>query len=407
MPHITVKPELCYRCKTFKRLCGLSVCPVRERLKVIVRTYSTVALSSSVSGSTPPSGVIGERGYPRVSVVVNVPPGETGSSAKMFDSPLDWWTHRLSLEDIVKLRSQMISTVCGSVRVEEYEKLLEREISLSQVASRPVDTEVKVEKIVNKRLLLDLRILPLSVQVRGDLKVTSNPHVPRTLDKLIYDDVKAREAVVLLYTSGLDIYTIQRAFSFGLLGERKRRRLVPTRWAITAVDKIVSSYLRTQVRKLKIIDKFYLYQVAYLGNRFTVVLIPDSLRVTWIEFWYSRAGLSDRPVVSTVIEEDLRGEVETMDGGFEAGRMGLLEALLKIGAQARVIIVREILPEYYVGVGNWHIREDLRKLNEISPVLTTDSPEELISCLRQIMHPAAAEVLRAQLKRVLSQAKIV
>ncbi len=407
MPHALVKPEICYRCKTFKKLCGLPVCPVRERLRVIVHTYSKISFTSSVNGATPPSGIVGEWGYPKVNVLVNMPPGEKGEYAKMYDNPLAWWTSKLSLEDIVKLRSHMVSVICGRFPVSEYEKLLEREISLTQVATKPVDTEVKVEKIVNKRLLFDLRLLPLSIQVQGNIKVTSNPSIPRQLEKLVYDDLKAREAVVYLYCSGVDIYTIQRAFSFGLLGERRHRKLVPTRWAITAVDRILTDYLRRKVHRCRIIDKFYVYQISYLGNRFTVILIPDALRITWIEFWYSRSGLSDRPIVSTIIEEDLRGNVETMDGGFEAGRMGLLEALLKMNTQARAIIVREILPEYYIGIGNWHIREDLRRLGEIKPLLRTDNPDEVISAIDSIMHPDAAAVLRRHFKRVLSQTKIV
>jgi len=406
MPHASIRPEVCYRCKTFKRLCGLPVCPVRERLRVIVKTYSTVVSAESVYGATPPSGVIGEWGYPKVNVIVNVPPGATEDSARMYDDPLGWWSTKLSLEDIIKLRSHMISTVCGRFEVTDPEKLLEREISLSQVAVKPVDMEVKVEKILNKRLLFDLRILPLSVQVQGSFKVTSNPKIPRVLDKLIYDDVKAREAVVKLYESGVDVYMIQRAFSFGLLGERRRRKLVPTRWAITAVDRILSTYLRYKVQKCRVIDKFYVYQISYLGNRFTVVLIPDALRITWIEFWYSRSGLSDRPIVSTVIEEDIKGDVETMDGGFEAGRMGLLEALLKMNVQARAIIVREILPEYYIGIGNWHIREDLRRLNELRPVLVTDKVEEIEKTLSTLMDPDAAKILCTHLKRILSQSKL-
>ncbi len=407
MPHVRIRPELCYRCKTFKRLCGLPTCPVKERLRVIVKTFSTVSLRRSVYGASPPSGVVGEQGYPKVSTMVNLPPEIEGEQARNYEDPPGWWSRGLTLDDIVRIRSSMVS-VTDKVNITDVDKLLEKELSLVQVASRPVDLEVNVEKILDRSLIFDLRLLPLSVRVRGSLKVSSNPSIEKPLEKVIYDtDLKARDAVIYLYKSGIDVYTIQRAFSFGLLGTRRFRKLVPTRWAITAVDRILSQYLRQMVKKQKVINKFYIYQFTYLNNRFTVVLMPDTLRISWIEFWYSRAGFCDRPVLSVVIEEDLRGDVETMDGGFEAARMGILEAFVRKGLQARVLIVREILPEYYIGIGNWHIREDLRHILDMKPVLVTESPDELVKTLDTALHPDVVSAVKENINKVLRQAKLI
>lgn len=407
MPHVKIRPELCYRCKTFKHLCGLPTCPVKERLKVVARTFAIVSVNKRVYGASPPSGVVGEHAYPNVPTMVNVPPDVVSERAREFENPPEWWMRGLSLDDIVKIRSSMVSIV-DRYNVRDVEKLIEREIALTQVASRPVDLEVNVEKIIDRSILLDLKLLPLSIRVRGEVKVSSNPRIDRVVEKVIYDqDLKARDAVLYLYEHGVDVYTIQRAFSFGLLGTRRFRKLVPTRWAITAVDRILTEHLRARVRKLPVLNRYYVYQFSYLNNKFTVVLLPENLRVYWIEFWYSRSGFCDRPVLSVEIEEDLKGNVETMDGGFEAARMGLLEAMFKHGFQARAIIVREILPEYYIGVGNWHIREDMRHILDTRPVVCTDDPREVIETVRKILHPDVVQEVERIIMKNLKQAKLI
>jgi len=408
----SIKPELCYRCKTFKKLCGLPYCPIQERLKVIVKTYTRVAYSRDLSSASPPSGVVGEYGYPKVKVYVGVS-AHPCPDVRFLEDPPQWWERNLKLEDIIKLRSEMVNIVTnGRYNVSDVEKLYSREVSLIQVSTRPVDCEVKIEKIIDRNITFDLKLLPLSMRVIGDLKVTSNPSIDHRLEKAIQDhDLKAREAIVKLYDEGLDIYSIQRALSFGLLGARRFRKIVPTRWAITAVDRTVTMHLRKIVKKYDEIDQFEVYVIEYMNNRFTVIIMPGDLKIRWIEFWYPRAGMnhrSEEPVLSLEIVEDLKGDVETMDGGFEAARMGILEALYRRRRKGRVIIVREILPDYYVGIGNWHIREDMRRIFSMDPVLKTGSETELLKELSRVFkHRAVERTVMERVKRELSQRTIL
>ncbi len=412
MVFTSIKPELCYRCKTFKNLCGLPYCPIRERLKVIVRTYTRVASSTELNSASPPSGVVGEHGYPKVRIYVGVGT-HSGIDVKFLEDPPQWWDRKLRLEDIIKLRSEMVNIVNeGRYHVRDFERLYSREISLIQVSERPVECEVRIEKILDRNVMFDLKLLPLSMRVMGDLKVVSNPCINNRMEKIIHDyDMKARDAIVELYRSGVEIYSIQRAMSFGLLGSRRFRRIVPTRWAITAVDRIITDYLRKEVRKNREISNFEIYSIEYMNNRFTVILLPGELRIRWIEFWYPRAGMrhrDDKPVLSLEIVEDLRGNVETMDGGFEAARMGILEALCRRGRKGRVIIIREILPDYYIGIGNWHIREDMRRIFNTIPILKTSDERELLKTLPNIFHnEIVAKTVEDRLKRELSQRTIL
>ena len=75
-----------------------------------------------------------------------------------------------------------------------------------------------------------------------DLRV-SNTRYNDKIEKAYYDtDLRATNAVVELYNRGVLVTKIQKAFSVGAFGVEKKR-LVPTRWSITAVDDIISKVL--------------------------------------------------------------------------------------------------------------------------------------------------------------------
>jgi len=92
------------------------------------------------------------------------------------------------------------------------------------------------------------------VQPFGPSAPIKDLHVGNTryndkIEKAYYDtDLHATNAVVDLYARGVMVSKIQKAFSVGAFGIEKKRRLVPTRWSITAVDDIISKSLMAQVK---------------------------------------------------------------------------------------------------------------------------------------------------------------
>jgi hypothetical protein len=117
------------------------------------------------------------------------------------------------------------------------------------------------------------------------------------------------------------------------------------------------------------IDSVMAFSGEYLENRFLVILMPGPLEFEWIEAWHPRSlwsyGLGR--VSISVLREDVRGRYEFMDGGYMAARMPVLEHLTNLKRQATVFIYREIMPTYYAPVGNWHIRETVRRILKGKP----------------------------------------
>lgn len=388
---------LCAKCKGYKHLCGLPECPLLERFRAQLKTLSSLGNLTRLEASTPPSAIVSEKHYPRIAVLYNLPPGVRGDDARIYDDPEGWWG-RLDVKDVLRLRSSLVASLIR-VDARRPDELYSREISLAAVSSKPVDSEAVLGKPPRPRLRLDGVVTPVGLSAPAkSIRVSENPRIPRPLDKAMYDyDAKAREAVVELYRAGVNYYTLIRALSLGLLGSGKRRRLVPTRWAITAVDSIISSYLRGRLAGKPWINGVESYHAEYLGNRFIIILYPGPPAFEWIEAWHPLTPwIRGGKVVVITNRENWRGAFQYMDGGYIAARMAVLEALARRGRQASAIILREVTSKYYAPLGNWHIRETVKHAMEKKP----SKHEGIAEALNH-----ASKMLEADLNSTLNELK--
>ena len=376
MPRIP--PELCAKCKGYKRLCGLPTCPILQRFRTQAMAATRIE-GRRVDGATPPGVLVGESGYPRVNLYLLIPPGIHGEEARDYENPQGWADRRYTLARIIRLRS---SSLGGKTRVDASNplRLYETELGLTALSERPVETEAILRKPPVPRLRFDGLTKPLGPTAPIEkVTVEGSPRLHPRLEKLIWDDVRAEDAAWELYRSGVDVYTIQRAFSLGMLGRLQRRRIVPTRWTITAVDEILSRRLRAETRGREAVDQAELYYGEYLGNKFIIVLLPGPGSIEWIEVWHPRTvwtRRSNKPVIYYLYEDPL-GRKTMEDGGYSAAKLPVLEHLHARGRTADVVIIREILPTYYAPIGNWHIRETVRRALAQGPLAKAVDPTGL------------------------------
>src|SRR3989442_4962372 len=215
---------------------------------------------------------------------------------------------------------------------------------------------------------------------------TGNSTADNRIQKAFYDgDLPADDALLHLYRNGVLVTRIQRAFSLGMFGEGKRRKLVPTRWSITAVDSNLSIRLMARVRQHPLIDEYRVYKYSYLDNVYVGILTPESWRYEWIEAWIEpellatsfpdvdmkadveQSGYTSRDGYRPVMLGDSEGfrgrKTYAKPGGcYYSARLAVSEYLDSIGRQAGAIMLREIHPGYIMPVGVWNVRESLRAL---------------------------------------------
>ncbi|UXD21820.1 hypothetical protein IPA_08520 [Ignicoccus pacificus DSM 13166] len=349
-----IDPELCARCKGYKRLCGLPNCPILQRF----RAYKSAGWEEKEpEGPTPPSPIVGERGYPKVPVSLGLSPY---GDPKLRDDPYMWIKMNLKLEDIARLRMEMLNPFKRFDARRPWE-LLKGEILWGAISEKPVDVEAEALG-KPKPPSLDGLLAPLGPSVKAEkVKVTSNPKVDPLIERRASERIKAEEALRELFEWGRDPYLLIKAFSLGMFGRKKR--LVPTRWAITAVDQTLSKFLKENILKFSWIDGFKVGRYSHLGNTYTVILKPGPPSVEMFEIW-KRGSLwsSEKDVLIYNIEYSLPTSkaMDPSDGGFHAIKHGVLKALYEKRVSASVIVIREIDESYYMPLGVWQVREGAR-----------------------------------------------
>ncbi len=349
--------KLCLTCKGGRLLCGRPSCPLLS--KVSMQAPLETKLGESMFGPSP-SVFVGWKGYPQVSVgpLTSI----NDDDAALLDDPGRWYG--LTFSDIIKFRSMLVRSK-SKQGVKDRTALAEKiqELALSV---RPVDTEV----LFYSRPKYSLSFSPIS-QPMGpsadlkDLDIAENPKIPRKVDAFASDEITASDAAVGLYKSGYDVYYLTQVLSSGAVGFEDRKKLVPTRWSITAVDDIIGKKLIKELKDYPEVADFTVYHNTYLENHFEILLIPVQWEFEMFEAWapdtlwtmaYSGYAINQE-------SERYRGRSDYAlkeGGGYYAARLGVLEGLSKIRRQACAIIFREIYEGYVVPVGVWEVRENVR-----------------------------------------------
>ena len=312
------------------------------------RFHAQVAMKprSSYQGSSP-SVFIGSYGYPAMQggpLLIND-----------SDNPPDWLAHNLGMEDIVGIRAR---TIRGNSALHAVSGNLQ-EIALSAV---PLDVDVAFEKPVSFSLNFDGTVAP--VGFAGSVKkldVLGNARVERVVDRITSDtDINATDACVALSESAIDVYHISNLMTAGLLG--KRRKFVPTRWAITAVDDTLSIHLKKEIARYPPVEEIRLFTGELFGNRIICILVPGDWKYEMIECWRQKSLWAEE---EEVIVQDREGITKKgyspISGAYYSARLAACEYLKKARRCARVIIIRSVSGDYWAPLGTWVIREATRK----------------------------------------------
>jgi DNA repair protein NreA len=351
----------CILCKGSRNLCGKTRCPILVKVNYYLKGVPLMD-SEDIAGASPPSVFIGRIGYPKVYAGPLVPPVHEETS--LYDLPELWFGR--TMDEIVAFRSMLIRGK-HRVHVKEFEqagKIIDKTRELALAVS-PVDMELLLKNKPRGSMFLDDEVQPFgpSAQIR-DLNL-SNARWDNHVEKAFYDtDLKAVPAVLELYEKGVMVTKIQRAFSVGAFGLEENRRMVPTRWSITAVDDILSKDLMKKVRENPEINEYRIYESRYLDNLFEVIMIPAQWSYEAIEAWFP--GTTWNPDGKSIgMYGDWEGNsgrttYASMGGCYYSARLAVCEQLVKERKQATVIVLREARPGYIMPVGVWQVRENVR-----------------------------------------------
>ena len=330
----------CAECKG-KGLCGLPRCPIMSRFYAQLPVLPTDHYQGSA-----PSVFVGSYGYPKVAggpLMIND-----------ADHPPDWVARGLGIDDIVGLRAR---TIRGAGEVKGLAGNLQ-EIALS---SQPLDVEVRFVKPVAFDLRFDGTIAPVGLTgAIRKMDVLDNARVDRAVDRATSDtDLSATDACDILHTSGTDVYQITQLLTAGLLG--RKRHVVPTRWAITAVDDTVSNRLKKRIARYSPLDGIQVFSASLYGNHIVCLLVPGDWKFEMIEVWGKQSLWGDG---SETIARDGEGLTKSgyspLAGAYYSARLAVTEYLESIRRSARVLVLRNVTSDYWAPLGTWVVREATR-----------------------------------------------
>ncbi|MFX1451167.1 MAG: Nre family DNA repair protein [Promethearchaeota archaeon] len=371
------KAGLCVRCKGSRMLCGKTQCPIILKQQAII-PLKRISIKKDFEGASPPSFFVGRHSYPNVLVGPMINPMTIESaSIKILDEPELGWIER-KIEDLVQFRSSLLRTSFRmNVNKIADSKLLDISQELIQ-SSRKVDTEIQLEKEPSFRMMYDSHSPPIGPSgTLRNIRVTENPKIDPPVDKAVSDtDFKAVNAVNYLYDHDLSVTQVMRILSAGLLGIKKNRKMVPTRWAITATDDTVSKRLVDKIKDYPQISQFFLFNGRHFDNHFQILLIPKEWSFEMLETWNPKSSFN--PTSSPVIMDDYefyqgrKTYASNVTGAYYAARLAVAEYLTKIRKQATCIVFREVSSGYIVPLGVWVIRETVRKALKSQPRFFND-----------------------------------
>jgi len=342
-----------------------------DHLESFERRFEEHVTDDALVGSVSPSIFVGRSDYPNVSTGILSPVGQEAEAGK-FETSGAWYEEGVSIADVFERRTSLLNSnrtadVDGVHDAWDGWLGTQREVA---IADRPVDVEIGLDAAPD----LDFDVsaadvgTPTGPRARAErAELGENPHVPRPVEKTLGDDDwQAEGAITYLYRRGFDVYEINTILSAGALGRAENRRLVPTRWSITAVDDTVGRYLRGTIRDAPSVDRVEVHRNEYLGNAFWVVLAPGRWEYELVEMKAPGSVWNPDPDAGTYLaaahegREGRTGYVEETAGAYYAARLGVLEALSERSRQAKALVIRHVSEDYWGPVGVWQVREAVR-----------------------------------------------
>lgn len=336
-------------------------------------------------GSTPPEIFIGKWNYPNVYTGILAP--EITGDTSIMSSPESWHKNKLSISQITDYRNQLIygRTMSNIKKLETKFLDVIKEVAMTH-KSIATEFHLKHAVIANKEQDDRSPLIPKAAEIdRAELQENA-PVIPK-VDYLVNDhETKSVTAIQELHKANTENSTIIKILSAGLLGLKNNRKLVPTRWAITAVDDTISKNKLEKIKQYQEIGEYLVFSSEYLGNHYEFLLIPDTFAFEVIE-------ISIKNPYNFQVWQDYetiysrKKYADNVTGAYYANRLALAEYLESIKRQATCLVFREIRLQYYAPCGVGILRETSREAFKNPPEKFSTLQEALNSIQTRLKQP--------------------
>jgi hypothetical protein len=361
----------CIKCKG-RLWCRGSFCPILRKTQVLARTVKGFNPdSSSISGEAP-SVFVGRIGYPEINVGIL---SANDENTAIYDDPRRWANENFEIPKIIDYRASLINSRFKA-NVHNKPKYLEtsQEVALS---SKPVEMDIELKDKPKFRVSFHSNTPPMGPNAQLEkAEMKENPKIHTKVEKVFNEtDRKASDSMNYLFEHGFDENFLSRILSIGTLGTKPQRKLVPTRWAITATDDMLGKELTKEIKDFKSAD-YEFYFGSYLGNYYIFMFFPDVWSYELFETYMPKTAWNTENRIQFMTDHETydgrKSYAENCVGGYYSVRLALLEKLKSMKRQATVLTLRFITDDYAVPLGVWVTREAARKALNSRPIIFSD-----------------------------------
>lgn len=350
-----------------------------------IKDFSQISKVDSIS---PPSVFIGSKlKYPLVNVGI-LSPLNKDENSWLYDDAKYWADNNLNIEEVMALRNGLLNSrfqaKVSDIRLNKKFVDVAKDVAIS---SRQIDVEIELKNRLIVGREKDKVLTPHGMRAGlKNVEITGNLKVDKKVDKAMNDDVKASEAMEFLYKNDINEYTLSKILSVGALGLQKNKKLVPTRWSITATDDTLGKQFLKNVRDYSWIEDYELFYGEFMGNQYILLMFPSVWSYELFELYLPKSSWNPgTEIKASTDSEGYSGRKEyafDTAGGYYASRFAVLEYLNLIKKQASVLAIRIETPSYWAALGVWVVRESVKKA--MKHRMRFASREELLESVKKI-----------------------
>ena len=334
-----------------------------------------------------PAPFIGRFGYPLVNIGLLSP--QIIDDSPIYDSPRLWSQSNTKIGEVASLRYGLVNSR-KKWKIKHQEGRFLEIIQEVGMAKKAVELEVNLKKIPKLNLKSEKEIIPwgpASEMLKA--RITSNTKIDQKVDKIVSDtDLKAAHGILNLYKKGFEENSLSKLISVGNLGLKRNRKLVPTRWSITAVDDTVGKQLIKEIKDYNLGD----YQLHFgqgWGNYYLLLFFPEVWSYELFETYLHKpvnpwSGRGYRYSTDYEGYEGRKKYAEETAEGYYAARLPVLEKMKNKKRQYSCLTLRFISEEYNLPLGVWVCREAARKSVAEKP-LTFASEESMLQYAKELI----------------------
>lgn len=346
-------------------------------IEEVPRLQINTNFKQDFTGSAP-APFIGRVGYPHVNIGILSP--QFSGEVSSYDSPKLWSKEHFQIGEVAAKRYSLVnSRMKWNIKKQGTFLDLVQETAMAKTAA---EVEIHLTKMPTLELRPEKEIIPFGPGSEIKMaRITSNTKVNQHIEKVVADtDLKAAEGILELYQKGLEENALSKVLSVGAMGLKNNRKLVPTRWSITATDDTIGKQLIQEIKQLPV-GEYQAYFGGEWGNYYLLLFLPEVWSFELFET-YLKESVNPWSKNGYMYSTDYEGHegrkkyAEETAGGYYACRVPVLEKMKALKRQHACLALRFITSEYNVPLGVWVCREATRKSTEEKNI--TFASEELL-----------------------------